>query len=167
MRCAACGATGALEAELLYTNIEKKYWIVMLSSYEEPRWREHEARVKLAFEQHCRLAGVSATQAGALAVRVVFGLAALREKVLCFDAGVDEAAIEALKLASRRPGAPPARLVEVDADEIVLAAPGAPQVRHPRAAVGAAACAPEASAAAASLRGKVYVDAQRLQGRPA
>jgi hypothetical protein len=100
--CRECGENFVVERDCLYTDLLNG---VMIGVY--PRTRSGE---RAALEQQMRdtWARVIDTEAPAVVrrsfgaekrLRVVFGYAALREKVLCFSRGLDDRAVEAVKLA--------------------------------------------------------------------
>jgi hypothetical protein len=130
--CEQCGACAVAESPLIYTDFGRREWIGMFPrAWAEDRRRWERATVEL-FEQN--LAGPGASPparrlAIGFRVRVVFGMDALREKLTCFAAGLDDAVVEALKLHAMRDfafvdlAARP-RLVRADGRGLTLRLPG-------------------------------------------
>jgi hypothetical protein len=111
--CRNCGETLTFEPHITYLDMVRGQWILAESVDEIEHWRAAEAsavRVHgLAFGP---TAPAAARDIGAtLKPRLVFGWPALIEKLRCDELGLDDAALEALKLAIVRDG--PAR--ELDA----------------------------------------------------
>lgn len=125
--CAGCGTRFLVDGPLLYLDFEKRVWIAAFPRAWRPRWRELERDPSESFRQ--ALGEEAAPPARALAegfrVRATFGLDGLRDKLRCFAAGLDDAALEALKLellggSSAVPLAPGVRLELVRAGESEL-----------------------------------------------
>lgn len=149
MTCPSCGGEMVADGPLLYIEFEARRFIGCQPRGWLPAWREleHEAADtwRRTFVEHAP-AAVRATSTG-FVVRTVFGLPALREKLLCFDAGLDDRLVEALKLdLMRTPGAgltldPRARLilVAVEDDRLMFEVGGRPgeQLAVPRGRYGA------------------------------
>jgi CpXC protein len=98
--CEQCGLVHTVESEFPYTDEGRRQLFFCHPRDGEPRWRELEA----AFAEVVRTQLVEADVEAArefgrdLTTRLVFGLEALREKILCFDVGLDDRVLEALKL---------------------------------------------------------------------
>jgi hypothetical protein len=100
--CPGCGARARLEKLLAYTDFPRRHWMTVLPPDELLRWR--------AWQQFARRSFVAVTEERAAPViramapsfrphlRIVFGLGALREKLLVFDAGLDDRVLELVKL---------------------------------------------------------------------
>lgn len=173
--CPSCGAETVADGPLLYIEFEARRFIGCQPRGWLSAWREleHEAADtwRRTFVEHAP-APVRAASTG-FVVRTVFGLPALREKLLCFDAGLDDRLVEALKLdLMRTPDAglavdPRARLllVAVEAERLLFEVGGRPGERLavPRARYAAVA---EARRAYADLIGRLtagpFVDVARL-----
>jgi len=99
--CPFCRALFVWESPFVHVDVARKQWLVQNPRSWEPGWRKREAdavrRYVEATQRPGAATGVDAIFAGTT-VRLVFGLAALREKILCLDAGIDDATLEALKL---------------------------------------------------------------------
>jgi hypothetical protein len=169
LSCPACRCAFRADAPLVYVDSARGQHFLELPRALEPSWeasegvvREHFAR--LHEEAHPGLAG--------LRERLVFGLDALGEKLVAFEAGVDDAALEVLKMEVLRsspgvafhPDARP-RLVAADEGELTLALcdeEGAlRELRVPRAALSAVADSPAHAALIEEQRRGLYVDAGR------
>ena len=99
--CAFCGAPNAVEDAFMYTDFDRGQWIGCFPSSWEVVWQRHEHEPQRAFQ--ATVAGPNAPPparrlAANLRVRATFGLEALREKLVIFEAGLDDALVEALKL---------------------------------------------------------------------
>lgn len=96
-RCPACSATLQVETETVYTDFERGYY-VGVASPEVAGWRAVRARHAAAFDSTITFGPPVAQElAGSLVHRVVFGAHALREKILLWDAALDDRVVEALK----------------------------------------------------------------------
>lgn len=109
VRCESCAAIFTIEWPFLYIDFDRKHWFGVFSEIDEPRFAELEDEPAEAYEL---CAGKDApeaarAEAASMRVRTVFGFEALREKLLCMDAGLDDVSLELCKLAL---------LSQVDAD---------------------------------------------------
>jgi hypothetical protein len=129
--CAACGTTTVHMHDFLYIDFDAKLFVGVMRPHLRPTWAaiEHEAdeafRDALGTEAptHARDIGIG------FRVRTVFGLDALREKIVLDQLGVDDIDLEVVKLrlllasragdASLDPEAAP-RLVSADGDRLHL-----------------------------------------------
>ncbi|MDQ3368465.1 MAG: CpXC domain-containing protein [Myxococcota bacterium] len=98
--CPACARTTMLDALLAFTDFPRRQWFTIAPSTGLPWRRRWLAIAERGFET------TMVTHAPALVVdmsrdmtrRLMFGLAALREKLITFDAGLDDRVIELLKI---------------------------------------------------------------------
>lgn len=130
-RCRRCAGKFEIDAAFIYIDPDRREWIGVFPSAEEHDWQALEEAPAHA---HARACGPEAPplarELGAdMRIRTVFGLAALREKLVCFAAGLDDVALELVKL--RRLADGPAiaeqaslRLLAADDDELLFAASG-------------------------------------------
>jgi hypothetical protein len=127
--CEHCGGMIRLPAQLNYLDIGRGQWIVAEPGTELPRWRDIEASAQALFDTTygARAPRFGRELGSGLTPRLVFGWPALREKLLCRELGLEDLALELLKLAVMRcvPGSPLAddtefRLVAGDAAELHL-----------------------------------------------
>jgi hypothetical protein len=107
VRCTGCGEPNRIETNFSYFDLDRRQLFMVFPPGDEPRWAELERAPTILRDRN--LAGDAAPafarQLGAeLQLRTVFGLDALREKVLLFEAGLDDVAVELTKLAWMRGG---------------------------------------------------------------
>lgn len=98
--CPACGKSIQIEKLLAYTDFPKQQWFTVVPDDELP-WRgERVAFAKEVFDRNMvkRAAPMIQEIAPHMTQRVIFGLASLRDKIVSFDAGLDDRLVEALKL---------------------------------------------------------------------
>jgi hypothetical protein len=98
--CDRCQTAFVAEGPLMYTDFDSRRWVGAFPRMWEGSWRvlEHQAS-----DSHHRAMVEHAPplvreMAAGFAIRTVFGLPALAEKILCWDAGFDDRALELLKL---------------------------------------------------------------------
>lgn len=98
--CSHCGKEFRLEPEMTYLDIGRGQWILVRPASKRQEWPELEADAQATFDlAYGDAAPAPARAIGAsLAPRVTFGWAALREKLLCRQEGLDDATLEMLKL---------------------------------------------------------------------
>lgn len=139
--CPGCGRINPIERPLAYTDFPRRHWITVaptLGLSDVDGWRQlAEDSFRETMVQHT---GAQVRQwAPEFTRRVVFGMAALREKLVIFDAGLDDRPVELLKLALiLELGLPMLAdtylfLVEVDGRELVfeIGLPDAPDQTTP------------------------------------
>lgn len=101
-RCPACERLLMLERPFSYTDLQRKQLMLVGPRHHQPRWRQAERDIEDLF--HIYVANepsrtlFSAQELADFRVRAVFGYAALREKLLLWDQGLDDALIEVLKM---------------------------------------------------------------------
>ena len=129
MACTGCGARVRLPAHLTYIDMARGQWILVEDMTEIERWREVEAE---AADLYSASFGASATplqrdMGRDLTPRLVFGWTALREKLIAGEAGMDDVALELMKISVlRNVPAPPftgrseLRLIDVAGTGITL-----------------------------------------------
>ncbi len=98
--CPSCAAPVGVERPTVYTDFENRQYLAV-----EPTGADDLAErvaAHAAVFDACFLFGpdVAAELGGGMTRRLVFGLRALREKVLAWDAGLDDRALEGVKLAA-------------------------------------------------------------------
>ena len=98
--CDHCGAPSPAFVPFVYIDFDRGYMIDVRSPTEEHRWGELEHEPVDAFERYLGADAPELPRAigEGMVVRIVFGLPALREKLVTFDNGLDDTALEALKL---------------------------------------------------------------------
>jgi hypothetical protein len=127
MTCPSCGTRLRLPVHLSYLDMGRGNWILAEGAERVAEWREVEAAGRAIFEE-CYGSEASPVVRGlgrGLRPRLVFGWAALREKLLCDDLGLDDVVVEFAKLTMLRtiPGATvdvarELRLVGGESDEL-------------------------------------------------
>jgi hypothetical protein len=169
--CPRCAVVSVVEDAFTYVDFDRKQLLALYPRAEQPRWRERDAEVRALFERNFTADGLpgAARELGeGQRVRSVFGLEALREKLVCFDAGLDDAALEAMKVELLRRGLPmpqsvddQLRLDEVRDDALVLRVEDGGTVTASRRDY-ATACGDAYAPLRAELAAGPYVDAARL-----
>lgn len=98
--CVDCQEDFLIPADLTWCDLDQGLWVRALPLSRAAAWPEAEAEVHVQyFSTFGPLAPLVAQELGAqVQARVVFGWAALREKVLCAQHGLDDAALEIAKL---------------------------------------------------------------------
>jgi hypothetical protein len=98
-RCRDCGNPVTVEKEVLYTDFERGHWIGVFPPDDEKDFKACEVIVDDTFRESFKV-GPPAVRAweGQFKVRVVFGLAELREKLLAWGHNLDDGVLELLKL---------------------------------------------------------------------
>jgi len=95
--CADCGFEAQLERTSVYTDFDKGQYIAV-EPPDPSDWREAVARHQQIFDRCFTMGPPIAEELGrGLRHRLVFGVAALREKVICWDAGLDDRVLESCK----------------------------------------------------------------------
>jgi hypothetical protein len=111
--CDKCGAPFRLDPEMTYLNLGRGQWIAVFPFGYIGDWESIEARARAAFDRSYGAAAPAAARAlgAGLAPRLVFGWAALREKIFAAANGLQDIELELTKIA-----------VLNNSDEIPLAA---------------------------------------------
>jgi hypothetical protein len=128
-RCSGCGAESTPLVPFIYLDFDRGNYIGVFPSSDEATWWAVEEEPLAAFDRNLGAqAPPPARGIGShFQVRTVFGLTALREKIVVLEAGLDDAVLEALKLRLMAvmsglsldlAGRP--RLVAVTADQLVF-----------------------------------------------
>jgi hypothetical protein len=98
--CEACGSSFGVDHPFLYVDFEHVQWFGVFHPAQEKDWVHHEREIArsyhLAFGE--RAPEVARSLGYGMRTRVVFGLSALREKLLAMEAGLDDLMLEATKL---------------------------------------------------------------------
>jgi hypothetical protein len=124
--CPGCGRAVRVDPTLLYTDFDRHHWI---ATFPDDALRHRTALVRLVeagFQHNMveRCAPMVREWAPLFAKRCVFGLASLRDKLLCWDAGLDDATLELVKwqVVRRGPLRPDLRvwLDAVEGDRLVF-----------------------------------------------
>jgi len=104
--CENCDATFRIEPRLTYLDIQRNQWYLVKPVQDVAHWSEFEVAAQVIFDEaYGEKAPAAARAVGAeMQVRVLFGWQALREKLLCQDAGLDDVTLELAKLVLVRAG---------------------------------------------------------------
>lgn len=98
--CPRCGQLQTIEKKLLYTDFRRYHWIGVCPLAWTPHWADLERSLSAEFDRVICAAAPPAIQAlgPRFQVRLVFGYDQLAEKLYIFDAGLDDRAVERVKL---------------------------------------------------------------------
>jgi len=178
VHCQSCGTNFRLQPSFTYIDVGRRLWILAHPIDDLTQWQTLENEARTVFDTaYGSVAPKIARELGAtLAARIVFGWPAMREKLVCHAAGLDDVELELLKLAVVRDvqNAPLAdgselRLDRAEDDALVFAWLDSSTeevlktLRAPRAAYGELAEDPAAWAALRGrLAGQLFVDVNRL-----
>ncbi|GMV41532.1 MAG: hypothetical protein AMXMBFR64_32480 [Myxococcales bacterium] len=106
--CPACGELRTIEKKLLYTDFARFHWVGVCPQEWTASWSVLERELLAEFERVVVRAAPPMIQALAprFVVRLVFGYDQLAEKLHAWDAGLDDRAVELVKLRvlARHPG---------------------------------------------------------------
>lgn len=103
VRCPACDAHVTVPHDVVYADVERGHWIHLATPDVLPRWAEVERAALAAFDRATRgTSPLAAALAGRVQPRVVFDAGELRERLVCWDAGLDDAVLECVKLRNLR-----------------------------------------------------------------
>ena len=122
--CTACGKTHDTDATVVYADPERGHWIMVAHHGDLARWAEIEKAGLTAFRTSLETA-VGRDFAN-VRVRIVFDLDELRERLIVWDADLDDAVVECVKLQclTERPAmrgpAGRIRVVRVSPDSLVM-----------------------------------------------
>lgn len=171
--CPQCGAVQRLDEPFVYIDFERKQWITCFPTAREGSWHTLESEPLEDWKEAMITFAppmVREWSAG-FQVRAVFGLDALREKLWCFELGIDDVWLAVLELDAMRtipgmlfnPGRR-LRLVGVDEDKLVFRVMGSAEVwAVPRSRLAEIQAEPlEWSAAYDALNKGAYVDVGRI-----
>lgn len=101
--CTSCGKRIEVRIPIIYTDFDRGHWIEVRPDDEISQWAELAPVAAATFERAVvHGAPILRSRVEAFMTRLVFGYAELREKVLVFDAGIDDRAVECLKLLAIR-----------------------------------------------------------------
>ena len=172
--CESCGQHAVIDDAFTYVDFPRKQLYAQFPRAWQPRWRMLEPEVIALHHRNLVDEGlpIVAREIGVgVVAREVFGLEALREKIVVVDAGLDDATLEALKLELYRDGLPlpssvdeSLRLDAVTPTHLVLVRPSL-TLDVPRARYDEVAGAPHA-ALRDELTSGPYVDVARLVPLP-
>lgn len=125
--CCHCEGEFIVDGPFIYLDFDRFQWFGVYPAVWERHWSQLEVEVAESFERSVAKHAPPCVRglASSFSVRAVFGLVALREKLLCSEAAVDDRLLEVLKLDLMRstPGfglisAARPRLLRVEADQL-------------------------------------------------
>lgn len=97
--CPACGKSFNVDRDFLYTDFEQWRFVQVFPLVQQGEWPQRERLTEEVFESVCAEGPPFVQQMPErFTVRTCFGLRALGEKVRLWDAGLDDAVVELLKL---------------------------------------------------------------------
>jgi hypothetical protein len=101
--CTTCHKRIEVRIPLVYTDFERGHWIEVRPDEDIAQWQELAPAAAAIFDRAVMHgAPILRSRVETFTTRLVFGYAELREKVLLFDAGIDDRAMECLKLLAIR-----------------------------------------------------------------
>ncbi len=101
--CPRCAAATIVHRELVYTDFARHHWVHLAVPEDRARWPEIERGARALFDRALRrTAPLLAARADAFTFRIGFDLGELREKLILWDAGLDDRLVECAKLACAR-----------------------------------------------------------------
>lgn len=102
--CERCGKSYRADGPLVYLDFDDKRWVGVFPEPEERRWWKLEREPAVAFERNMleHAPPLVRSWAPGFEIRAVFGLEALREKLVAWAAKLDDRALEAYKLSLLR-----------------------------------------------------------------
>ncbi len=133
MPCAACGTTLDIHHDMVFTDFKRGDWVRVARPGALTEWQPHERETLEQFERLMTMgAPIVADLAPTFRVRLVFDLDELRERLVIWDAGLDDAIVECVKLGCLRERADLVRpghrvrlrSVEVNGDLDIASVPG-------------------------------------------
>jgi hypothetical protein len=107
LSCPHCGKAQRVEPRLCYVDVARGEWMLVEPTSELERWAELEEAAQLLFDRSYGPGAAPRAQGigRGLRPRITFGWAALREKLCCARLGVDDLALEVVKVLLLRSGA--------------------------------------------------------------
>ncbi len=98
--CPHCGRSVVVEPTMLYTDFDRGHWLGIFPQRALLHRKELAAEVQASFQRNMELAAPPMVRAWAPAFRqrCLFGLPALRERLLIWEEGLDDGLFECLKM---------------------------------------------------------------------
>lgn len=102
--CERCGKSYRADGPLVYLDFDDKRWVGVFPEPDERRWWKLEREPAVAFERNMLEYAPPLVRdwAPGFEIRAVFGLEALREKLIAWGAKIDDRVLEAYKLSLLR-----------------------------------------------------------------
>lgn len=138
--CGSCGERYEIAHPFIYIDLPRRQWFGVYGLDDEPAWESLEHQALEGWQLACGPgAPAIAREVGqGVRIRCVFGLTALREKLVCHDAGLDDGLLEVLKYRIALPAdGPPLsetnhlRLMEVSEHRLVFLLGGDDERQEP------------------------------------
>ena len=95
--CPMCNQQTHVECPLIYTDFERGHYVAIEQGRPTDWQRVRDRHVQVFHESFAQGPPVAQHLGAALQTRLVFGFASLREKLLLWDAGLDDLVVEAIK----------------------------------------------------------------------
>jgi len=168
--CVGCNEPFVIEHEMLYTDLERRQFFGVFPRGEVARYSQCERWIETTYRQAflAESPHVIRVSLDNCVRRVVFGYEQLREKIVCFEAGLDDRLLEAVKvgiLDADRSLSAPLSLQSVEGERLVLATPAGTLVAVGREVYdGVAAEADRVRTLLAPLWQGLFVSAERCGG---
>lgn len=98
--CDACGTSFKFPPQITYVDVGRNQWLMAIPPWRIVQWREAETVAQSAFAVSfgAQAPKIAQSIGDAMSPRLVFGWPALREKLLIDDLGLDDVALELLKI---------------------------------------------------------------------
>jgi hypothetical protein len=96
--CRGCATRFVAARPLVYTDMDRKHWVHVALAGEVPRWPEMEKLASDVFERAFIGSPLAAGLRDGFRLRLVFGIEELREKLVIWRAGYNDAIVECAKL---------------------------------------------------------------------
>ncbi|HWN67831.1 MAG TPA: CpXC domain-containing protein [Haliangium sp.] len=100
--CPSCGARVRLDKLLAYTDFDRSHWFAVFPDRARAQWSDAVAFAHQSFRETMEERSAPLVKSWVprfrASMRAIFGLDSLRDKLLAFDAGLDDRTLEALKL---------------------------------------------------------------------
>ena len=101
--CSSCAREIEVRQRVIYTDFDRGHWIEVWPAQDIAQWRELAPACQARYQQAVeRGAPILRERVRDFRVRLVFGYDELREKLVLWDAGFDDVAVEILKLLAVR-----------------------------------------------------------------
>ena len=96
--CERCAQAFTAGRAFVYTDTDRKHWVQVAPADQRVRWPEYETVTDRLFDRAMTGSPLTHELREGFTVRVVFGLEALREKLVVWQANLDDAIVECLKV---------------------------------------------------------------------
>lgn len=99
--CPSCATSFRLQPSFTYIDVGRRQWILAHPIDDLPHWQTLEAEARTVFDTAYGTGAprIARELGKTLVARIAFGWPAVREKLVCQEAGLDDIGIELLKLA--------------------------------------------------------------------